>query len=98
MTKWSYVEHPLISLGDNEQWYLIGSPERPVGYVRNAEDAKLIVKAPVMYDFLLKIEEELRACAESYTYDEELDDCKLLTGNIADHIKELLGLEAEDVQ
>ena len=96
MTKWSYVEHPLISLGDNEQWYLVGSPERAVGYVRDEEDARLIAAAPVMYDILLKIAEELRACAECESYDEELDDCKLLTGNIADHIKELLGLEAEE--
>ena len=97
MTKWSYIAHPLISLGDNEQWYLLGSPERAIGYVRNEEDARLIAAAPVMYDILLKIAEELRACAECESYDEELDDCKLLAGNIADSIKELLEQEAKDV-
>ena len=95
MTKWSYVEHPLIGLGDNKQWYLVGSPERTIGYVRDKEDARLIAKAEEMHDFLLQIEEELRACAESDSYDEELDDCKLLAGNIADSIRELLREEAE---
>lgn len=60
MTGWSYMEHPLISLGDNEQWYLVGSPERAVGYVRNEEDAKLIAHAPEMYE-LLKSEFSHRA-------------------------------------
>ncbi|MBR0069843.1 MAG: chemotaxis protein CheC [Synergistaceae bacterium] len=50
-TKWSYVEHPLISLGDNEQWYLVGSPERAVGYVRNEEDAKLMVELLLKQQF-----------------------------------------------
>ena len=58
MTKWSYIEHPLISLGDNEQWYLVGSPERAIGYVRNEEDAKLIAAAPEMYEVIKVLLEE----------------------------------------
>ena len=95
MTEWSYVEHPLIGLGDNKQWYLVGSPERTIGYVRGKEDARLIAKAEKMHDFLLQIEKELRACAESDWYYEELDDFKLLAGDIADSIRELLGEETE---
>ena len=89
-TKWSYVEHPLISLGDNEQWYLVGSPERAVGYVRNEEDAKLIANAPVMLDYLLFIESELRDYADSSLYDKEAACCRVFVKEMADGIKEFL--------
>ena len=52
--EWKYLECPLIGLGDGdkEQWYLVGSPERAVGFIRRERDVGLIAAAPEMYDEL----------------------------------------------
>ena len=50
--KWDYLQS---GLGDDEQWYLVGSPERAVGFIRHEEDAKLIAAAPEMYRLLESI-------------------------------------------
>ena len=52
--EWKYLECPLIGLcdGDKEQWYLVGSPERAVGFIRHERDVLLIAAAPEMYDEL----------------------------------------------
>ena len=53
--EWKYLQSPLRGLGGDEQWYLIGSPERAVGFIRHEEDAKLIAAAPEMYRLLESI-------------------------------------------
>ena len=93
--EWEYSEYVPEGITLNGREYLIQADGEDVALARTEADAELIVKAPAMYSFLLKIEEELRACAECDSYDEELDDCKLLAENIADSIKELFRLEGE---
>ncbi len=50
--EWKYLQSPLVGLGGSEQWYLVGSSERAVGFIRHEEDAKLIAAAPEMYELL----------------------------------------------
>ena len=52
--QWNFTETP-VSLGKGEErsyWYLVGSPERAVGFIRHKEDARLIAAAPDMYGLL----------------------------------------------
>ena len=54
--EWNFTETP-VSLGKGEErsyWYLVGSPERAVGFIRHKEDARLIALAPEMYEVLKK--------------------------------------------
>ncbi len=88
--EWKYIISPLVGLGDNEQWYFVGSPERAIGFIRHEEDAKLIVHAPAMLEFLLFIESELRDYAENSLYDKEAVCCRVFVQEMADSIKDFL--------
>ena len=50
--EWKFLEWPMTFADSTEQWYLVGSPERAVGFIRHEEDAKLIAAAPEMYELL----------------------------------------------
>ncbi len=54
--EWKYLEWPMSFTDGNEQWYLVGSPERAVGFIRHEEDAKLVAAAPELYEL---VKEEL---------------------------------------
>lgn len=50
--KWAFSPEP-VSLGTpKEDWYVVGSSERGIGFVRHKADARLIAAAPEMYELL----------------------------------------------
>lgn len=75
--EWKYLQWPFIGLGGDEQWCLIGSPERAIGFIRHEEDAKLITAAPKMYELLIFAMASLR-------------DGDIPAQRVADRIEELL--------
>ena len=55
--QWKFVCWP-IPLGENcSDWYLVGSAERAVGFIRHKSDARLITAAPEMYELLKSVTE-----------------------------------------
>ena len=67
--EWKFLEWPMTFADSTEQWYLVGSPERAVGFIRHEEDAKLIVAASEMYDELYEVLQLLQG-KSSYDGDE----------------------------
>ena len=80
--EWKYLQSPLRGLGGDEQWYLIGSPERAVGFIRHEEDAKLIAAAPEMYDELYEVLQLLQG-KSSYDGDEYSQHAEDIRGLLA---------------
>ena len=61
--EWEYFASSLIGLSDDQKanWYLIGSPDGAVGFIRHESDARLIAAVPEMYALLnvwVKIQDE----------------------------------------
>ncbi len=50
--KWDFIEWPVSSDKEEKQKYLIGSPERAIGFIFHKADARLIVAVPEMYKLL----------------------------------------------
>ena len=50
--EWKYLEWPMSFSDSKEQWYLVGSAEHAIGFIRHEEDARLIAAAPKMYELL----------------------------------------------
>ena len=65
---WKYLEWPMSFSDKTEQWYLVGSPEHAIGFIRQEEDAKLIAAAPEMYDELYEV---LQLMKGKSSYDED---------------------------
>ena len=51
--EWKYLEWPMSFSDKTEQWYLVGSAEHAIGFIRQEEDAKLIAAAPEMYRLIV---------------------------------------------
>ena len=80
---WNFIVTP-VSLGEGEErsdWFLVGSHEGAVGFIRHKEDARLIAAAPDMYDELYEVLQLLED-KSSYEGDE--------FSRQADSIKELM--------
>lgn len=55
--KWNFLEWPISPDQEEKQKYLIGSPERAIGFVFHKADARLIATAPKLYELVM---DELR--------------------------------------
>ena len=65
--KWNYIEWPLSLDKKDKDWYLVGSTDKAIGFIKNEADAKLLVNAPEMYNWIIDMLEYL-AC---FSFEEE---------------------------
>lgn len=65
--KWNYVEWPSAPDKKAQNWYLVGSTDKAIGFIKNEADAKLLVNAPEMYNWIIDMLEYL-AC---FSFEEE---------------------------
>ena len=48
--EWDFIEYPMNN--NKEKWYLVGSTEKAIGFIRHKADARLIAAAPELYDIV----------------------------------------------
>ena len=53
--EWDFIEYPMNN--NKEKWYLVGSTEKAIGFIRHKADARLIAAAPELYELVM---DELR--------------------------------------
>ena len=53
--KWNFLEWPVSPDKEEKQKYLIGSPERAVGFIFHKANARLIANAPEMYKLMKSV-------------------------------------------
>lgn len=58
-----------LGKGENRsEWFIVGSQEGAIGFIRHKDDARLIAAAPEMHELLYEVMQELKGYETKVSY------------------------------